>query len=96
MRIKGLDYIRLLGIFLVVFYHLFTSFIPGGFLGVNVLFVLSGFLISFHLLDEIYGGDDIDLKKFYYILRANGEIMNNPDKYYMKPPTEEDKKGIKK
>lgn len=66
MRIKGLDYIRLLGIFLVVFYHLFTSFIPGGFLGVNVLFVLSGFLISFHLLDEIYGGDDIDLKNFYY------------------------------
>lgn len=64
MRIKGLDYIRLLGIFLVVFYHLFTSFIPGGFLGVNVLFVLSGFLISFHLLDEIYGGDDIDLKNF--------------------------------
>lgn len=66
MRIKGLDYIRLLGIFLVVFYHLFTSFIPGGFLGVNVLFVLSGFLISFHLLDEIYGEGDIDLKKFYY------------------------------
>ena len=24
------------------------------------------------------------------------EIMNNPDKYYMKPPTEEDKKGIKR
>ena len=66
MRIKGLDYIRLLGIFLVVFYHLFSNFLPGGFLGVNVLFVLSGFLISFHLLDEIYGEGDIDLKKFYY------------------------------
>ena len=66
MRIKGLDYIRLLGIFLVVFYHLFSGFLPGGFLGVNVLFVLSGFLISFHLLDEIYEGGDIDLKKFYY------------------------------
>lgn len=66
MRIKGLDYIRLLGIFLVVFYHLFSNVLPGGFLGVNVLFVLSGFLISFHLLDEIYGDGDIDLKKFYY------------------------------
>ena len=28
----------------------------------------------------------------YYIEK---EIMNNPDKYYMKPPTEEDKKEIK-
>lgn len=54
MRIKGLDYIRLLGIFLVVFYHLFSEFLPGG------------FLISFHLLDEVYDKKYIDLKKFYY------------------------------
>ena len=59
---------------------------------------IGGRLIAFDLrtiegLKLPYG---FDLKKFYYILRANGEIMNNPDKYYMKPPTEEDKKGIKK
>ena len=59
---------------------------------------IGGRLIAFNLrtiegLKLPYG---FDLKKFYYILRANGEIMNNPDKYYMKPPTEEDKKGIKK
>ena len=46
MRIKGLDYIRVLGIFLVVFYHFFSNFIPGGFLGVNILFVLSAFSTS--------------------------------------------------
>ena len=59
---------------------------------------IGGRLIAFDLrtiegLKLPYG---FDLKKFYYILRANGEIMNNPDKYYMKPPTKEDKKGIKK
>ena len=59
---------------------------------------IGGRLIAFDLrtiegLKLPYG---FDLKKFYYILRANGEIMNNPDKYYMKPPTEEDKKEIKK
>ena len=59
---------------------------------------IGGRLIAFDLrtiegLKLPYG---FDLKKFYYILRANGEIMNNPDKYYMKPPTEEDKKEIKR
>ena len=59
---------------------------------------IGGRLIAFDLrtiegLKLPYG---FDLKKFYYILRANGEIMNNPDKYYMKPPTEEEKKGMKK
>ena len=59
---------------------------------------IGGRLIAFDLrtiegLKLPYG---FDLKKFYYILRANGEIMNNPDKYYMKPPTKEDKKGIKR
>ena len=66
MRIKGLDYIRVLGIFLVVFYHFFSNFIPGGFLGVNILFVLSGFLITYHLLDEIYKNKEINIRKFYY------------------------------
>lgn len=59
---------------------------------------IGGRLIAFNLrtiegLKLPYG---FDLKKFYYILRANGEIMNNPDKYYMKPPTEDDKKEIKR
>ena len=59
---------------------------------------IGGRLIAFDLrtiegLKLPYG---FDLKKFYYILRANGEIMNNPDKYYMKPPTEDDKKEIKR
>ena len=35
-----------------------------------------------------------DLNKLYCPYNIKEEIMNNPDKYYMEPPTEEDKKGI--
>ena len=37
-----------------------------------------------------------NLNKLYCPYNIKEEIMNNPDKYYMEPPTEEDKKGIKK
>lgn len=66
MKIKGLDYIRFLGIFLVLSYHFFPNTLPGGFLGVNMLFVLSGFLISFHLIDSLYKDGSIDIKNFYF------------------------------
>ena len=39
---------------------------------------------------------DFDLNKLNCPYNIKEEIMNNPDKYYMKPPTEEDKKGIKR
>ena len=65
MKIKGLDNLRVFGISLVVIYHIFKEFLPAGFLGVNIMFVLSGFLVSFHLLNEVYKTDDIDLKTYY-------------------------------
>ena len=37
-----------------------------------------------------------DLNKLICPYNIKEEIMNNPDKYYMEPPTEEDKKGIKR
>ena len=37
-----------------------------------------------------------NLNKLYCPYNIKEEIMNNPDKYYMKSPTEEDKKGIKR
>lgn len=65
MRIKGLDNLRVFGISLVVIYHIFKEFLPAGFLGVNIMFVLSGFLVSFHLLNEVYDKDKIDLASYY-------------------------------
>jgi peptidoglycan/LPS O-acetylase OafA/YrhL len=44
--IQGL---RALAVALVVVYHLYPSLLPGGFVGVDVFFVISGFLITGHL-----------------------------------------------
>lgn len=65
MRIKGLDYLRVYGISIILIYHIFKEILPAGFLGVNIMFVLSGFLVSFHLLDEVYKDEKIDLVAYY-------------------------------
>lgn len=51
-RIGGLDGLRAIAVTLVVVYHLFPAALPGGFLGVDVFFVISGFLIATLLLTE--------------------------------------------
>ncbi|MGW2552899.1 acyltransferase family protein [Streptomyces sp. NPDC001635] len=56
---------RALAVTAVVFYHLNPSWLPGGFLGVDVFFVLSGYLITDHLLAEHRRGGRIDLKGFW-------------------------------
>lgn len=52
-RFGGLDGLRAIAVGLVLWYHLFPSSLPGGFLGVDVFFVISGFLITSFLLREI-------------------------------------------
>jgi peptidoglycan/LPS O-acetylase OafA/YrhL len=44
--IPGIDGLRAVAIFLVVAYHAFPALAPGGFVGVDVFFVISGFLIT--------------------------------------------------
>jgi peptidoglycan/LPS O-acetylase OafA/YrhL len=51
-RITGLDGLRALAVVAVFAYHLDERAVPGGFLGVDVFFVLSGYLITSLLLDE--------------------------------------------
>jgi peptidoglycan/LPS O-acetylase OafA/YrhL len=45
-RVPGLDGLRGLAVALVVAFHVFPGAVPGGFLGVDVFFVLSGYLIT--------------------------------------------------
>jgi peptidoglycan/LPS O-acetylase OafA/YrhL len=61
----GLDGVRAIAVTAVVIYHLGAPWLPGGFLGVDVFFVLSGFLITSILLTEFRGSGRIDIKNFY-------------------------------
>jgi peptidoglycan/LPS O-acetylase OafA/YrhL len=45
-RAPGLDGVRALAILAVLVFHQNISIVPGGFLGVDVFFVLSGYLIT--------------------------------------------------
>jgi peptidoglycan/LPS O-acetylase OafA/YrhL len=44
--------LRAVAALLVVLYHLWPGRLPGGFMGVDVFFVISGFLITSHLARE--------------------------------------------
>jgi peptidoglycan/LPS O-acetylase OafA/YrhL len=61
----GLDGLRALAVIAVLLYHAGISWIPGGFLGVEVFFVLSGYLITALLLAEWRIRGAVDLKAFW-------------------------------
>lgn len=61
----GLDGLRTFAVFAVILFHLNTPYISGGFLGVDVFFVLSGYLITSILLREQTNQGQINLKRFY-------------------------------
>ena len=50
--IPSLDGLRALAVLAVILYHAHFSWIRGGFIGVEVFFVVSGFLITSLLLEE--------------------------------------------
>jgi len=64
-RIRGLDGLRAVAVSAVVLYHLGITVIPGGFLGVDIFFVISGFLITTLLVEEMSAQGRIRLGTFY-------------------------------
>jgi peptidoglycan/LPS O-acetylase OafA/YrhL len=48
-HISGIDGLRALAVLAVMFYHLDFSMLPGGFTGVDIFFVISGFVVSYSL-----------------------------------------------
>ncbi|MFE8884951.1 acyltransferase family protein [Pseudarthrobacter enclensis] len=62
---KDIQALRALAVGLVVLNHLWPLRLPGGYVGVDVFFVISGYLISKHLLGELERSGRISLGRFY-------------------------------
>jgi peptidoglycan/LPS O-acetylase OafA/YrhL len=59
-----IDGLRAIAVLLVVVFHAFPKAVPGGFVGVDIFFVISGFLISDLIAKEI-GNGQFSLLRFY-------------------------------
>ena len=61
-HISSIDGLRAIAVTAVVLYHLGISWIPGGFLGVDLFFVISGYVITRLILDSINQSSALDLR----------------------------------
>ena len=64
--IPAIDGLRAVAVFAVLLYHLGVKWLPGGFLGVDLFFVISGYVITRVILDSIQSANGLDLREFYY------------------------------
>ena len=65
-HIPAIDGLRAVAVFAVLLYHLGVKWLPGGFLGVDLFFVISGYVITRVILDSIQSANGLDLREFYY------------------------------
>jgi hypothetical protein len=63
LDIQGL---RSLAVIAVLIFHINSKYLAGGFLGVDIFFVISGFLMTNILLNDYYKNNKINLIKFYF------------------------------
>jgi peptidoglycan/LPS O-acetylase OafA/YrhL len=63
--LPGIDALRALAVLAVFLYHARVGWMPGGFLGVDVFFVISGYLITSLLLREFRGAGHVQLGRFW-------------------------------
>ena len=63
--LPGLDGLRALAVVGVMLYHADHRWLTGGFLGVEVFFVISGYLITMLLVGEYEVAGSIDLRSFW-------------------------------
>ena len=60
-----LDGLRAVAVYMVVAFHARLARFSGGFVGVDVFFVLSGFLVTQILMRDLAAGARIDWRRFY-------------------------------
>lgn len=63
--LPGIDALRAIAVLAVFFYHAGVEWMPGGFLGVDLFFVISGYLITSLLLREFRRGGHVRLGRFW-------------------------------
>lgn len=61
----ALDGLRALSVIAVILYHADVAWLPGGFLGVEVFFVVSGFLITSLMIEERVASGRVGLRAFW-------------------------------
>lgn len=66
---KDIDGLRAFAVLAVVFYHAFPDYLPGGFIGVDVFFVISGFLITRNIFISL------DQEKFSFLNFYSSRIV---------------------
>ena len=64
--IPPIDGLRAIAVAAVLLFHLGVKWIPGGFLGVDLFFVISGYVITRLILDSIESANGLDLREFYW------------------------------
>ncbi|MFM8867695.1 MAG: acyltransferase family protein, partial [Ilumatobacteraceae bacterium] len=64
-RRADIEGLRAVAVALVVLYHAGATFVSGGFVGVDVFFVISGFLITNLLVEEADRFDQVSLRNFW-------------------------------
>ena len=77
--LPSIDSLRALAVLAVIIYHVDVNYLPGGFLGVDLFFVLSGYLISSLIIKEHKNTGSVNLYNFY-IRRARRLL---PAVYFM-------------
>lgn len=60
-----LQALRALAVAVVVVYHLWPAYLPGGYVGVDVFFAISGYLMTAHIVRGIMGDRGFTLRSFY-------------------------------
>lgn len=64
-RVTSLDGLRVLAIVGVLVYHMNGRWLPGGFIGVTMFFVLTGYLITSSILKQLVSDGTVGLWRFY-------------------------------
>ena len=62
---SDIDGLRALAVLSVILFHINAKWIPGGFLGVDIFFVISGYLITLILTKEVAATGKINIVNFY-------------------------------